>query len=72
MRDIFTQLVSKESISALGIRADARARFEDVTTVMLLARSVGISKIFVIVGEETTTDQGEELVIDQSLELNLK
>ena len=72
MRCVFTQLLSRNPLSALSIRADAHAPFEAITDVMLLARKAGVSDIFVIVGEHGTKESGKTIVVEQSIKLDLE
>lgn len=72
MLDIFTREKARNPHSGIGIRADARAPFESVSTVMLLAHSAGISNIYMTVGERGKTGSGESITVEQNLKIHLK
>ena len=72
LRRKFNEWRTKNPLILIGIRADAGAPYQAVTTVMLLARAAGISQIFLIVGEAATDESGKPIVIEQSLKLVLE
>ena len=69
MHDVFSQILARNPLSSIGIRADAEAPFEAVTTVILSARNAGVSKIFLVVGCSGRTEANESIVVEEYIEV---
>lgn len=72
IRKLFTNSIAGNPLARIAIRADRRAPYDSVTTVVLLARGAGITHVSLVVSDIGDTELGKRTVIEMPLELNVK
>jgi len=72
IRVIFTHALAGNPWVRIAIRADGRAPYATVTTVILLARGAGITHVSLVVSDIGENESGKRAVIEMPLELSMK